>query len=151
MTYKWNVNGIFKGDANKVGRELELIEREGELTNANVVEFAKDNKNSELHKCFEWNDFEAGRKYRLIQASQLIQNISIVVNDVEPTETTKAFVNIKTTEETRVFKNIVSVIQNDEEYNQLKEKAKKDFINYKNKYDKILKLKDLKAIILENI
>lgn len=150
MTYKWSVYE-FKGDANKVGKELERIEAAGELTNVNIVEFAKENKDSELNKCFEWNDTEAGRKYRLIQASKILQNISIVVNDTEPEETTKAFVNIKTKEETRVFKNIVSVIENDEEYNQLKEKAKKDFLSYKEKYDKILKLKDLKAIIFDNL
>lgn len=150
MTYKWSM-GVFKGDANKVGKELEGIEKESELTNYNVVEFAKKNTQSELNKCFEWNDTIAGEKYRLVQANQLLQSISIVISDTEPKETTKAFVNIKTKEETRVFRNIVSVLENDEEYKQLKEKAKKDFISYKDKYDKILKLKDLKAIIFENL
>lgn len=149
MTYKWTMTGLYKGDANKVGRELEEIENSSELTNVNVLEFAKENKNSELHKCFEWNDTVAGQKYRLIQASKILQDITIVINEVE--ETTKAFVNIKTKEETRVFKNIVSVIENDEEYNQLKEKAKRDFISYREKYDKIIKLKDLKSIILDNL
>lgn len=150
MTYKWKVDGFYKGDANKVGEELSFIEKDGELTNENVLEFARTYKDSELHKCFEWNDAVCGRKYRLIQASQIIQNIAIVISE-EPQETTKAFVNVKTTEEKKVFKNIVSVIENDEEYNQLKEKAKKDFLSYKDRYDKIIKLKDLKQIIFENM
>lgn len=150
MTYKWSM-GVFRGDANKVGKELEGIEKESELTNYNVLDFAKRNTRSELNKCFEWNDTIAGEKYRLVQANQLLQSISIVISDTEPEEVTKAFVNIKTKEETRIFKNIVSVIENDEEYSQLKEKAKRDFISYKNKYDKILKLKDLKSIILDNL
>ena len=150
MTYKWSMS-VFKGDANKVGKELEGIEKESELTNYNVVEFAKKNTQSELNKCLELNDTIGGEKYRLVQANQLLQSISIVISDTEPKETTKAFVNIKTKEETRVFRNIVSVLENDEEYKQLKEKAKKDFISYKDKYDKILKLKDLKAIIFENL
>lgn len=150
MTYKWNASG-FKADADKVGKELEGIERDGELTNSNLVEFAKKNTDSELNKCFEWNDTIAGEKYRLVQANNILQSISIVVNDVEPKEVTKAFINIRTSEEKRVFKNIISVIENDEEYNQLKEKARQDFISYKNKYDKILKLKDLKNIIISNL
>jgi hypothetical protein len=149
MTYKWSAYQ-FKGDANKVGRELERIEEVSELTNDSVLEYAEKNKNSELHKCFEWDDTKAARKYRLTQATAILQNISIVINEEEQ-DTTKAFVSIKTEEETKVYKNIVSVIENDEEYNQLKERAKRDFISYKEKYDKILKLKDLKAIIFENL
>ena len=142
--------GLYKGDANKVGQELAFIEKDNELTSENVVEFAKKYKDSELHKCFEWNDAECGRKYRLIQANNIIQNISVVIAE-DTQETTKAFVNVKTKEEKRVFKNIVSVIENDEEYEQLKEKARQDFISYKNKYDKIIRLKDLKAIIYEEL
>lgn len=151
MTYKWSNTG-FKGDADKVGRELERIERDEELTNVNVLEFARRNKTSELNKCFEWDNTIAGEKYRMQQANQILASISIVINDnKEPVETTKAFVNIKTKEETKVFKNIVSVIENDEEYKQLKQKAEKEFISYKDKYNKILKLKDLKDIIFKNI
>ena len=149
MTYKWKSAG-FKGNATKVGKELEGIEQTSELTNVNVLEYARNNKNSELNKCFEWDDTKAGEKYRLIQANNIMQSISIVIND-EPEETTKAFVNIKTKEETKVFKNIVSVLENDEEYLQLKQKAERDFISYKEKYNKILKLKDLKDIIFKNM
>ena len=151
MNYKWS-SASYKGvSADKVGRELEGIERESELTNVSVLEYAKNNKNSELNKCFDWNDETAGEKWRLQQASNILSSISIVVNEQEPKETVKAFINIKTTEEKRVFKNVVSVIENDEEYTQLKERAKRDFISYKEKYNKILRLKDLKSIILENI
>jgi hypothetical protein len=150
MTYKWNVKG-FKGEANKVGKELEVIEQTSELTNVSVLEYAKDNKESELNKCFEWNDVIAGEKYRLVQASQILNNISVVISDTQPEEVTKAFVNVRTSEDTKVFKNIVSVLENDEEYIQLKQKAERDFISYKEKYNKILKLKDLKDIITRNI
>ena len=150
MTYKWNSTG-FKGDADKVGRELERIEQDEELTNINVLEFARRNKNSELNKCFEWDDTKASEKYRMIQAGNILTSISIVISDEKPIETTRAFINIKTVEEKKVFKNVVSVIENDEEYRQLKEKAERDFISYKDKYNKILKLKDLKDIIFKNI
>lgn len=150
MTYKWKASG-FKADATKVGRELEGIEQTSELTNVNVLEYAKKNKKSELNKCFEWDDTIAGEKYRLVQANSILNSISIVIRDSEPEETTKAFINIKTKEETKVFKNIVSVLENDEEYLQLKQKAERDFISYKEKYNKVLKLKDLKDIIFNNM
>lgn len=151
MTYKWSSTSYKGVSADKVGRELEVIESENELTNVNVLEYARENKTSELNKCFDWNDKTAGEKWRLQQANNILASISIVVNEDEPKETIKAFVNIKTKEEKRVFKNVVSVIENDEEYLQLKENAKRDFISYKEKYDKVLKLKDLKAIIFENL
>lgn len=149
MNYKWKAAG-FKANADKVGKELEKIEKTGELTNVNILEYARKNKKSELNKCFEWDNTIAGEKFRLFQANQILQSISIVVKE-EPEETTKAFVNIRTKEETKVFKNIVSVLQNDEEYSQLKAKAERDFISYKEKYNKILKLKDLKDIIFKNM
>lgn len=149
MTYKWKAFN-FKGDANKVGKELEGIEQTSELTNVSVLEYAKANKDSELNKCFEWDNTIAGEKYRLRQANDILNNISVVIKE-EPQEITKAFINIKTKEETKVFKNIVSILENDEEYIQLKERAEKDFIIYKEKYNKILKLKDLKDIITRNI
>lgn len=150
MTYKWKVAG-FKANANKVGKELEGIEQTSELTNVNVLEYAKNNKESELNKCFEWDDKKASEKFRLIQANQILQSISIVISETSPEEVTKAFVNVRTKEETKIFKNIVSVLENDEEYLQLKQKAERDFISYKEKYNKILKLKDLKDIITRNI
>lgn len=149
MKYKWNCT-VFSANADKVGKELEKIEKDEKLTSSNVVQYAQTNKKSELYKCFEWNNEVAGEKFRLFQANQILQSISIIINESE-NEVTKAFVNIKTVEEEKVFKNIVDVLSNDDEYNQLKQKAERDFVSYKKKYEQTLKLKDLKEIIFNNI
>lgn len=147
MKYCWKAYN-FNADADKVGAELETIGSIGELTKESIVEFAK-NKKSELHKCFEWDDKIAGEKFRLHQANLVLVNLSIVVNE-ETQETTRMFVNIQS-EEKKVFKNIVSVLENEEDYKQLLKKAEDAFISYKEKYRQMIEFQDLKNIIFKNI
>lgn len=148
MTYKWNNVG-FDANANKVGKELEIIESTNELTNFNVLQYARVHKSSELNKCFEWDNTVAGEKWRMQQANNILASISVVV--VEHDEPVKAFVSIKTPEEKRVFKSIIKVLNNEEEYAQLLDKAEREFISYKDKYNKLVKIKDLKEIIIKNL
>ena len=147
MEYKWNNTG-FSANANKVGKELEIIEATKDLTNTNILQYAKMHKSSELNKCFEWDDTIAGEKYRMQQANYILASISIVVTEKE--EPVRAFVNVKT-DEKKVFKSIVKVLENDEEYQQLLKKAERDFISYKDKYNKLVEIKDLKNIIIKNL
>jgi len=55
-----------------VEREMERIFKErGALTTALLVEEA-EREDSPLHKFFEWDDTVAARKYRIVQATQMI-------------------------------------------------------------------------------
>jgi hypothetical protein len=148
MKYCWSATG-YEADANKVGKELEKIKSKGELTREKVLEYAKNNK-SELHKCFEWDDSVASEKYRLFQATNILSSISIIYEE-EPKRTTRMYVNIKNEKEKREYKNIISVLENDEEYKQLLDKAERDFVSYKDKYQNMIQLNDLKNIIFKNI
>ena len=49
---KWKVDGIFKADANECYREISSLEQ---ITPKAILDFARD-ENSELHKCFEWDN-----------------------------------------------------------------------------------------------
>lgn len=143
--YSWKSVG-FNADVQKVGEELERI---NEITNKNVLEYAKDNIDSELHKCFEWNDEIASEKYRLIQATRLISSISFVIQE-EPIKKQKVYYSIKTEEkEIHSFKNIKSILENENEYYALCNKAKKELENCKNNYNGLIKKDDLKKIIFE--
>ena len=148
MKYCWSATG-YEADANKVGKELEKIEKREELTTEAVLKFAKNVK-SELHKCFEWDDSIAGEKYRLFQATKVLTSISIVYEE-ESKRTTRMYVNIKNEKEKREYKNIISVLENDDEYKQLLDKAERDFVSYKEKYQNMIQLNDLKNIIFKNI
>lgn len=146
--YSWK-HYIFSADAQLVGEELEKLEFAGELTSEEVLKFAKNNPNSETYKCFEWDDSVAGEKYRRYQASQLVSSIAVKIKE-EPVETQKVYVSVKTAlDDKRTFKNIKEILKNDEEYQQLVDKAKADFIKCKDKYESLLEKDDLKEVIFE--
>ena len=151
MKYCWSHTG-FDADANKVGIELEKIKSKEKLTRENVLEYAKDEE-SELHKCFEWRDEIASEKYRLFQASCLLTSISIVVDETKTKKrTTRMYISIKNEKEKqREYKNIIEVLKNDDDYKQLVDKAEQDFLSYKQKYEEIIQLNDLKNIIYKNL
>lgn len=146
--YTWKYSG-FSADANLVGNELEELENKGELSSERVLRYAENNPNSELHKCFEWDDTEAARKYRLKQANQILCSISLEIKE-EPVKKQRVYVNIKSSETgIRNFKNIKDVLENDEEYQQLLDKARNDFDSCKEKYETLVNKDDLKEIIFE--
>ncbi len=147
MIYVWKTTG-FSADANKVGKELEELERKNlTITRKDVLEKARD-KNTELHKCFDWDDSIAGEKWRLQQATYVLTSISVKNEEVEPT---RYFVNVKTVNEEKIYKNIKAVIQNEEEFNQLLERAKNEFVSYKQKYEKMVDKDIFKKMILDNL
>jgi uncharacterized protein (DUF2249 family) len=76
LKYSWKegVNIFRNRDAQKIGEELELIET---LKPKNVVRYAEQHKDSELYKCFEWNNEKAGNAWRREQARGIIQLIVI--------------------------------------------------------------------------
>lgn len=146
--YSWKYMG-FSANAQKVGEELEKIEEVEILSNKSVLTYAKENKNSELYKCFEWNDEIASEKYRLIQASNVISSISFVVNE-EPLEKQKIYYSVKTEEENvNMFKNIKGILEDDSEYSKLCGKAKNELESCTEKYNKLIQRDDLKNIIFE--
>ena len=154
MKYCWK-GTVFSADANKVGKELERLENDVvKLTNDEVLENAKSNVNSELHKCFEWDDSVASNKWRLTQATAVLTSIHLVIKENEKSkETLKVYYSLRTDSEVsgREYKNIMRIIEDDEDYKQLLKKAENEFISYKERYNKLLKLSDLKNIIYKNL
>lgn len=146
--YSWKARG-FEADAQVVGEELERLEMAGELNSEEVLRYAEKHPESELYKCFEWDDDEASRKYRLIQASQILCSISLKITE-EPVKKQRVYVSIKSsTSNERKFKNIKDVLENDEEYKQLLEKAQNEFYSCKEKYEELVQKEDLKEIIFD--
>lgn len=68
-------------DKQKVYSEIRSL---GErITPEDVLNYAR-NENTELHKCFEWDDGTAGEKFRLVQAQNLIIKLKITISTAEP-------------------------------------------------------------------
>lgn len=146
--FSWGASR-YEADAQLVGEELEFIERDNTITPEHIVEYAQRHKDSELYKCFEWDDTEASKKWRLQQARLIICSIKLEIKE-EPKKVQRVYVNIKDKDsEEKVFKNINEVINNDEEYQQLIEKAKRDIESCKERYDNLLEKNDLKNILFE--
>lgn len=60
--------------ADRIKEELRLLQGNSEmLAPAKIVEWAKGNPESQLHKCFEWDDSRAAYQYRVDQARNLIR------------------------------------------------------------------------------
>jgi len=72
--YKWKSGARFKANAELIGEELESI---GTLIPEEIVSFAEDEE-TELHKCFTWDDAEAARLHRIQEAGQVIRGIVTV-------------------------------------------------------------------------
>lgn len=146
--YSWKNMG-FSANAQLVGEELEKLEILGEVTTDTLLSYARNNPESETYKCFEWDDSIAGEKYRRYQATHVLTSIAVKIKE-EPVKTQRVYFSVKTSsDDTRKFKNIKEVLKNDEEYQQVVDKAKKEFLSCKEKYEEIVERDDLKDVIFE--
>ncbi len=67
--------------------ELEEIRlsNNGRLLPEQVVEYARENVDSDLHRRFDWDDSEAAEKWRIVQARELIRVvIKMIPNPDKP-------------------------------------------------------------------
>jgi hypothetical protein len=77
----------------KAVAEIKAIEsRAGRLTPEQVIEAAEP-EGSALHACFDWDDTEAARKWRMEQAREIIRSVRIEVVIEERTLRTVGYVH----------------------------------------------------------
>lgn len=147
MVYKYAVNGIFPISAQTAGEELEKIERKhGEVTKELVLESARSAK-SVLHPCFEWNDTKAAEKFRLTQATRLINAVTIVVDEAEVTEV-RAFVNVTDSNKGR-FINVQSALTDEDAREIVLRRALNELQAFKKKYADLSELAVVFAAIAQ--
>lgn len=139
--YKWKIEGVWKQDANLVGKELEVLANENNLTPEAVLNIAKD-ENSSLHNLFEWNDEIAAEKYRLSQARQIIQQI-VVVNNHPNAEAREIRAFVTESKNNGHYQLITTVIEDPITYEVLIKRAKLELQAFKDKYKSIVEFKEL--------
>lgn len=143
VTVTWNM-AMFKADAQKCYDELKGIDSP---TPQDVVNIAED-ENTELHKCFEWDDREASKKWRLFQARQVLCNLVVVKQEPdEEEEKTRVFLNVDRS--TQKYTKIQLVLKNEDQYTRLLEQAKRDFKKLQVKYRTLKELQELFDLIEE--
>lgn len=86
VSYRWRDYTPGKADAAKVVEEIdEVIGKHGSATPELIVDRAID-ADSELHKCFEWDNNEAAKKYRLHQARNVLCSVVFIEKDEDGKE-----------------------------------------------------------------
>lgn len=131
MQAEWRIKGIYKADAQKVADEI----GNKEITPEEVLEMAKD-ENSELHKCFEWNNDIAAEKYRLQQARAII--INLVYKTDKKTEQPIRMFQITTKKST--YQPTRQFLVQEDEYQNLLKRAKSELEAFKKKYHTLTEL-----------
>lgn len=134
MLAEWRVEGIYKADAQKVADEI----GNDKITPQEMIEKARDEQ-SELHKCFEWNDTVAAEKYRLQQARVVL---SMLVFKPKTEEEQPVRIFSLTTEKSTYQPTKQFLVQADE-YQDLLKRALAELEAFKRKYRTINELEGL--------
>lgn len=131
MRAEWKIKGIYKADAQKVADEI----GEKGITPQEVLEKARD-KNSELHKCFEWDNNVAAEKYRLQQARAIIINLVYVAKEKEE-QPVRCY---QITTEKSVYQPTKQFLVQKNEYQSLLARAKAELESFKKRYARLAEL-----------
>ena len=134
MKAGWRIEGIYKADAQKVADEI----GDNRISPKELLEKARD-VNSELHKCFEWNDGIAAEKYRLQQARGIL--INLVYNEKESkVEPVRMF---QITTQKNVYQPTVQFLVQEDEYQNLLKRAKSELESFKKRYHTLSELQEV--------
>jgi hypothetical protein len=136
--YKWVEGCRLPLDAQVVGTELERLRKKhgGELSTQIVVKEA-ESKRSPLHEAFEWNDTEAARQFRLVQAGYMIRHVTVVFEDPDEDmeHEIRAFVSVKQEDaEKPSYTSMRSAMESPELRDQVFKQALNEINRWKMKY-----------------
>ena len=129
----------FKANAKAVYREITSLG--DEVKPQTIVDYARTHKKSELHKCFTWDNDEAAEKYRLYEARQISRNL--VITQIKEDEETKIKNSPKIiralfhTETTGGYRQTISIMKNDDEYQNLLRMAQRELDAFMAKFTAI--------------
>ena len=141
---KWKAGfeRLFNADAQKVADEI--ISIDGDPTPEEVVDLAR-NENTELHKCFTWDDTVAAEKYRKYEARQILCKL-VIVEENKPENRPEIRVFYKV-EDTEGYKPTEFVVKRADEYAKLLERAYAELRAFKIKYSCLKELREIFDLI----
>ena len=130
----WKSGCRISADAHKVADEILAIGQSA--TTAQILDKARD-ENTELHKCFDWDDAEAAEKWRMQQARHIVCNLVIKAESDAPKPEVRVF--FKTDNESG-YKPTVFIMQDKEEYQKLLSRALMELNSFRKKYKSLTEL-----------
>lgn len=138
---EWRVE-LYKADANKCANEIMSLGED--VSPAQIVEYARK-PNTELHRCFTWNDAEAANKYRIYEARQVVCNLIVHKENGEKQEPTPIRLFHKT--ENGHYKPLTLIVQNEDEYESLLRQCKEALESLKRKYSSLSEYQEIWDLI----
>ena len=141
---------LYHADAGKVANEIASI---GDVAEPEqIVDKARDEQ-TELHKCFEWDDSIAAEKYRVEQAKDVVRHIYLVRKepdeDAEQAEPTKTF-KVRAFSHTpgiSGYSQTIEIVKQEDRYQILLQQAYDDLRAFKRKYECPTELKPIFDLI----
>lgn len=130
----WKIGCRISADAQKVADEILAIG--SSATTAQILDKARDEQ-TELHKCFDWNDAEAAEKWRLQQARHIVCNLVIKEKSDTPRPEVRVFFK---TDTDSGYKPTVLIMQDKDEYRKLLDLALAELNSFKVKYKTLVEL-----------
>lgn len=143
FVYEWKPQSRFtkKADPNKVAAEINSI---GESARPEQIVALGTNKDTELHKCFEWDDTIAANKYRIEQAKDIAESLLVIrikpEKTDEPTTKLRAMYHLPGTPG---YQQSIQIVRNEDKYQRLLEQAKTELRMFKAKYSMLSELQDI--------
>lgn len=129
---------VFKADAQKVADEISSIGLS--VKPEEIVDKARD-ENTELHKCFEWDDTKAAERYRVYQARQIVCHLIVKeVNDEPQKQEVRFFYK---TDSQEGYKPTSYIMRNKDEYHKLLDRALTELKAFQRKYSTLKELDGL--------
>lgn len=146
---KWG-NHPFKADAKKV--YLEITSIGDDVKPQEIVDYAEENPDSELYKCFTWDDDIAADKWRLQEARQIACNLIVKYEKEDPSKTKPTEVRVLHRCSTAMdagYKPLPKIVRNDDWYHGLLLEAKSSLKSFRDKYSILSELKPIFELIDE--
>ena len=147
---KWKAGceSLFHADPNLVAEEI--LEIGDSVTPEQIVERATD-ENTELHKCFTWDDTAAGKKWRKHEARQIMCCL-VISRPHEEKKKPEIRVFHKTKGE-EGYKPVTIIVRKDDEYTALLQRALGELRAFQKKYSVLSDNEELRKLIeqIENM
>lgn len=137
----WRIPGLFKADAEKVAAEIESL---GESYSPEDVVKKAEDKTTELHKCFEWDESKAAYKYRIEQARMISRNL--IYYEPRKPEPSPIRVFYKAESGTG-YQPTKLIVRHENHYQELLKRALAELRAFKRRYACICELKELMELI----
>lgn len=132
----------FSASAQKCANEI--MEIGEDVSPQEVLEKARD-ENTELHKCFIWDDEVAAEKYRVQQARNVLRFL-VIKEETEPEDRPEIRFFYKTDSESG-YKPTEFIVKNEDEHKLLLERAWAELRAFKAKYSMLEELSEIFELI----